>query len=95
MTVSKLVSILKDSEQDFEFYPTTDEIINKVKEDIKDNYYRSTSSILDIGCGNGKVLNAFKDEFSELYAIEKSQVLISTLPANIFIIGTEFFNNHY
>lgn len=91
MSNAKLVSILKDSEQDFEFYPTTTEIINKVKQDIKDNFYNTSMSFLDIGCGNGKVLEAVKDQFSELYAIEKSQVLISTLPANIFIIGTEFF----
>ena len=89
-----ILSTLKTEEQDFEFYPTTGEIIGKLIQDIKysRDYRHEYSSILDIGAGNGKVLSEIKRAFEniETYAIEKSQILRNSLDQSIYIIGTDF-----
>lgn len=84
-----------EAEQDFEFYPTTDEIIRALVKDLRpeDRYGNNHSSVLDIGAGNGKVLNALRSEeigFRELFAIEKSPILCQQLDPDILIVGTEF-----
>jgi hypothetical protein len=91
----KLVEQLKQSGQDFEWYPTTNEIIDALVRDIQtqwDKYARRDKSVMDIGAGNGKVLHALRDrlEFTKLYAIEKSVPLLQLLDDEIFIVGTEF-----
>lgn len=72
-----LTADLKTNNQDFEFYPTTDEIINRVIIDMNSTSeysYRAFDSVLDIGAGNGKVLKAIKKAFDiDTYAIEKSE----------------------
>ena len=84
----KIVQTLKDNNQDFEFYPTTNEILDLVCKDID---ISSDESILDIGAGNGKPLIRFKKEFNcSCYAIEKSEILVGQLPNDIFIVGTDF-----
>jgi SAM-dependent methyltransferase len=97
--MNQLIQQLKESDQDFEFYPTTDEIIaalirdtSAFKEANRYDYKRGFNSVLDIGAGNGKVLRALQGGcgFSELYAIEKSIVLCQHLDPSIFIVGTEF-----
>ena len=98
MNTGQLVMNLKNAGQDHEFYPTTNEIIARIAEDIRskgrDDYHRFShlSSILDIGAGTGKVLTALSEraELSRLYAIEKSQILCKQLPASVFIVGTDF-----
>jgi Domain of unknown function (DUF4942) len=88
-----LIVDLKEAAQDFEFYPTTKEIINRVVRDAKGDWRHARNDILDIGAGNGKTLLAFKaaEIAGDLYAIEKSEILRATLPADIFIIGTDFY----
>ena len=102
-----LVKTLKEKNQDFEFYPTTDEMIKTIIEDssfIKIGRSHSIS-ILDIGAGNGKVLSKFSSiEYhypfnkttnirnNDVYAIEKSTVLIEQMPTNISIVGTDFYD---
>ena len=81
----KVVAELKQNREDFEFYPTTDEMLRKVKQ-----YSTHNNSILDIGCGLAKLKSYFPD--SEYYAIEKSKVLINKLPADVFVLGTDFNN---
>lgn len=87
---------LKEAGEDFEFYPTTAEIIAAVRRDLKayneESFYSSrlNGSLLDIGAGNGKVLLAFADDFHELFAIEKSHLLCQALPEQVLIIGTDF-----
>jgi len=59
--------------EDFEFYPTTNEMIRTVFNDIKSNNilsrYNNISSfsMLDIGAGNGNVLNIVQDLIQEYY----------------------------
>ena len=85
--------------QDFEWYPTTNEIIDAFHAHV--NQFE-IESLLDIGAGNGKVLNRFKEINSnihkdgygyhtDLLAIEKSQPLLDSLPVEIGIIGTDFW----
>lgn len=95
--IKQLISTIKNDNEDFEFYPTTDEIIQKLISDldlrIKDYSYRgNVSSFLDIGAGNGKVLNVVGSKFSniELYAIEKSEILRNNIDKSIYVIGTNF-----
>lgn len=99
--MSSIVTQLKEAGQDFEFYPTTNEIIAALVKDIRHlrvgvnhhDYRREYKSILDIGAGNGKVLKAVceqDDNIHSAYAIEKSPILCGQLPASIFIVGTEF-----
>jgi hypothetical protein len=102
MTTTALVQELKQADQDFEWFPTTPEIIQRIADDIDYGEYHSRmDSLLDIGAGNGKVLLALSKKksrrgegeetrFHELYAIEKSPILCRTLPDNVLIIGTTF-----
>ncbi len=74
---------------DFEFYPTTDEIIAELAQHI-DMHAR----MLDIGCGNGKVLNALEEAKKiEKFGIELSQTLLAALDKTITVLGTDFHQN--
>lgn len=99
MNMPALIDRLCSSEQDFEFYPTTDAIIAALVKDIKrhddgsGHGPRGTfTSALDIGAGNGKVLLALREQagLCDLHAIEKSTILCEQLPADILIVGTDF-----
>ncbi len=92
-----LVEELKQAGQDGEFYPTTDEIIAALCRQIglKDRdgrRHHNRESVLDIGAGNGKVLNAIKEHcaIDKLHAIEKSSVLCAELDKDTMIVGTDF-----
>lgn len=89
----KLLNDLKEAGQDYEWYPTTDEIISAVKDDIKrymtnHRMYSKSLSVLDCGAGDGRVLMQLTD--GNRYAIEKSTMLISHMPKEIIIVGTDF-----
>lgn len=94
----ELVKQLKEAGQDFEFYPTTKEIVFSVWRGLGD--YRSGLKILDIGAGNGnffRLLEECEKEYGKghcptyhKYAMEKSQILLSNLPSEVFVIGTDF-----
>jgi hypothetical protein len=90
-----LLSQLKESGEDFEFYQTTKEIIEALVQDIRGQrgYRNKLTSVLDVGAGNGKVLMSLKAqaEFSELLAIEKSMTLINQLPEEVLVVGAEFW----
>lgn len=70
MSIHRTIESLKSAGQDFEFYPTTNEIIarliHNLKTDFSDYYGRThyrekaPTAILDIGAGNGKVLLAVR-----------------------------------
>lgn len=91
-SVSAMVKHLKDSEQDFEWYPTTTEILQIVRSDIDllVNKYclEENPSVLDCGAGDGSALMYLTD--GKRFAIEKSKPLISAMDRNIYIIGADF-----
>jgi len=105
MKTTELLRIVKTTEQDFEWYPTTNEIIAALAKDYTerphktiDNYGRrrysgTPVSVLDVGAGNGKVLSALVAAgiAGECYAIEKSIPLLSCLPKEFVVVGTEFW----
>ena len=104
--IQATIRALKQNNEDHEWFPTTDEIIDKVVRDIAavlDEYcgYSSNKikSVLDIGAGDGRVLKAIQKGMSEhdrnssvvdLYAIEKAIHHQSNMPKDITIIGTDF-----
>ena len=75
--MNPLIRELKDVNEDFEFYPTTDEIISSIQMDINKQFAGFNSvepySLLDCGAGDGRVLTKLKT--GDLYAIEKSKKL--------------------
>lgn len=88
---------LKAEGQDFEWYPTTDAIIDRVQFDVESHRYsrkwgKDFVSFLDIGAGNGKVLNRIKRStyLTEMQAIEKSSILLAQLDKEVLVIGTDF-----
>lgn len=101
MSTATKIILLKENGEDFEWYPTTDEMIRVVFRNCGD-----ISSMLDIGAGDGRVLEKidklcferankcdnkpyYCNEIDK-YAIEKSLVHIENMPAGISIIGTDF-----
>jgi hypothetical protein len=104
MTVAAIVRELKNQSEDFEWYPTTDEMINIVKADMLKYFYAYDGpsdkkikvhipvNVLDCGAGDARILNKLANG-GDKYAIEKSQTLIDLMPEDIFIIGTEFFQS--
>jgi SAM-dependent methyltransferase len=93
--MKNLITNLKESGEDFEFYPTSLEMIEPIYNDLLEwNYCK----VLDIGCGNGNFFTKFaeignKVIIREKFAIEKSEILISKMPADIIILGTDFWEN--
>lgn len=96
---SALLRRVIGSEDDREWYPTTDEIIEAVKNDIdalsKNRKYHfdfevgvRNPSVLDCGAGDGRVLKALTK--GSKYAIEISRPLIDSLSSDIFVVGTNF-----
>lgn len=87
------LNILKENDQDFEWYPTTDEIIECVKKHINAQTYRGFS-ILDIGAGDGRVLKALTyDKNALCYSIEKSEILRNKQDKDIIPLGCDFWQN--
>jgi len=87
---------IKELNEDFEWYPTTNEILEKLVENIhksvEHKWYRN-KSFLDIGAGNGKVLDFIKDEteyFSKFFFIEKSQYHNSNMNPSYLLLGSDF-----
>lgn len=89
MSTQQLLAEVKQANQDFEWYPTTDEIIEVINNDIKNDYHFDKPSILDCGAGDGRVLKAI-EHASRRYAIEKSKPLLDALDRDIFVVGTDF-----
>lgn len=99
MKASTIVKHLKERNQDFEWYPTTTEQLDVIKDDILNRFHRQNNryynddkgiqaSILDVGAGNGSSLEYLTD--GKKFAIEKSEFLIGRMPNDIFVIGTDF-----
>ena len=65
-----MVERLKQSDQDFEWYPTTLQMIKLVKRDIN-NHFNNTVSVLECGAGDGRVLKALTK--GDRFAIENQK----------------------
>lgn len=72
MGTAATVAQLKESNEDFEWYPTTDEIIAAAAADLKylnDEYeytFRGSEiSVLDVGAGDGRVLTSIVSQFNK------------------------------
>lgn len=98
----QMVERLKAAGEDFEWYPTTDEIIATVANDIREiDDYGSRDGFLDVGAGDGRVLEQVKEMLTDperetrtihvqLFAIEKSTIHLSAMPKSIVVLGTDF-----
>lgn len=89
----RLLAAVKDAGEDFEWYPTTDRMIEVVTRHID----TTAESIMDIGAGDGRVLTKLGACFENsplLYAIEKSSVLMQSWPENIVPVGTDLFEQN-
>jgi hypothetical protein len=80
-----LLDNLKENNQDFEFYPTTQKMVDIIKENVDLRH----SYILDIGAGNGNFFTKLNLSCAK-FAIEKSQILIDAMPNDIIVIGSDF-----
>ncbi len=90
-----VLQVVKDNDQDYEWYPTTKEMIEPIVQDLKDNdVYRGSTKLMDIGAGDGNVFKLIKELYPnhhfKKYAIEKSQILIDQMEPDIYVVGTEF-----
>ena len=97
-TTSQLVKELKDFGEDMEFYPTTQEIVDRLADYLAENT-TYLGNILDIGCGNGsffrkldetKQIKEKKVHINEKYGIEKSSILYEQVPEDVIMLGTDF-----
>lgn len=86
-----LIDELKNNNELYEFYPTTDEMLKVVVDDIKSNKIHEAPKLLDIGCGNCKILNHLKD--CQYMVIEKAKTFIDRLPKQATFIGADFNEN--
>jgi predicted RNA methylase len=78
-----------DAGQDFEWYPTTSRMIGEVARRLS----RRVRSVMDIGAGDGRVLLALAkvaEDPPELFAIEKSLILLQSHPQEIAPVGVDF-----
>ncbi|WP_097105760.1 methyltransferase [Nitrosomonas ureae] len=98
-STAQTLAELNATGSDFEWYPTTNEIISAFHRHAN---HRRPASILDIGAGNGKVLTRFKElnergsddhdhYHTEYFAIEKARPLLDSLPVDVGILGTDFW----
>lgn len=92
-STAAMVTRLRQEQQDFEWYPTTEEILSVIKQDMEalqaDFQLEKHPSILDCGAGDGRSLNYLSPK-GDKYAIEKSEPLITAMDRDIFIIGSDF-----
>jgi len=100
MSFNKLLADVKVAGEDFEWYPTDTKMIEVLFTNLSKNASCNNHvSIMDVGAGNGKVLNTLKilsiehKDFSieDLYAIEKSKILREAMGKDIFVVGTDFW----
>ena len=105
MNTLSLVKELKENGEDFEFYPTTKEMVRAVfQKFLTLRFNQRIHSVLDIGCGtcNFKTyMNEFFAQrergdytsFGTYYVMEKSKILIDRLPKEAIVLGTDFNEN--
>lgn len=87
-----IAKYLRDTAQDYEWYPTTTAMINVIERHVRMQYpdHTRSANVLDCGAGDGRVLTALAGERGDKYSIEKSEALISRQPNDIIPVGTDF-----
>lgn len=98
MSINNLIRELKENNQDFEFYPTTKEMIKPIYRVVNGGDW------LDIGCGTCNFKKFFEElrnevqpkecdkpkYFGKYYVIEKSRILLDKLEKDVICLGTNF-----
>jgi len=98
-----LIAELKGAGEDFEFYPTTRDMIRRIwsfQSHNRSGHYRF-GKVLDIGCGkcdfrkwigelNQEAGERSSVDIYEYYVIEKSHILIDKLDPDVIVLGTDF-----
>lgn len=91
--IDGLLARVKEAGEDFEWYPMTASMVAVIARHLD----KHAHSLMDIGAGDGRVLTQLAAHFEhppELYAIEKSQVLIQAQPEEVIPVGTELFEQN-
>ena len=101
--MNELIAELKEAGEDFEFYPTTRDMVRRIWKFKKACRYGHDrfGNVLDIGCGKcdfRKWVNELNREsgdrssvdISEYFVIEKSRILIDRLDPDVIVLGTDF-----
>ena len=94
MSLLETVSVLKQNNEDFNWYPTTDRIIDAIKIDLLKMPTKREPVFMDIGCGDGRVLMEVPSSSSWIkLGIEKSMTHIRSLDPSIVIVGRDVFTD--
>lgn len=103
--INSLVKNLKAEGQDFEFYPTTKEMVRVIWEHAnhKSIHYSECGlgDVLDIGCGTCNFRRWIREldetrqaghekSINSYYVMEKSRILLEKLDADTIVLGTDF-----
>ena len=93
--MNKLIENLKSNNQDFEFYPTTQKMIDAICKYHKNmkGYCVSFNDVLDIGCGTCNFKKFSTLEIRKYFVMEKSKILIDMLDEKTMVVGTDFKEN--
>ncbi|OOR88631.1 hypothetical protein B0181_07905 [Moraxella caviae] len=100
MTTALLVKELKQNQEDFEFYPTTAEMIEAIKNDLDTAEIGSRITLFEIGAGDCRVNQAIADHLDaksvrvDILAIEKAITHIKNFPRNVKFVGADFFETN-
>lgn len=93
MTSPALLPTVIAAGEDFEWYPTTAPMIGEVARNLP----RRFQSLMDIGAGDGRVLVSLAkvcEGTPELFAIEKSHILLQSQPEGITPVGVDFYEQN-
>lgn len=104
MSISVTIKQLQQEKEDFEWYPTSDDMLSVIGKDLafiatrREFEPHCPVKLLDIGAGDGRVLSALSasiethfDKRCRQFAIEKASTHVkSYFERDIALLGTEF-----